>query len=484
MKSDQLRISILAADLAWIPVALAAACGIFGLPWHHTTLRPGELIVYLVCMLLAWVWLSEKLHLDGFRGGWRFPSVVSQLLLGVLLLTTLLLLVGLLSDMQIRSRTLGTFSFLLLVGFLSIRGTTHWIVLRRFRKGHVHRVVILGSDRLANELAIKFNHHPELRCKVAGFLCPNTELPISNLDTAERGNVISTIEITELLLKQQVSELVVAHRSVTHEILDLIALCRKASIAVTLIPQPYELYLSDPKLTDLNGLPLLQIGRLSDFTSAEMGKRLLDLSLSLMVAIMTFPLLLASCIVLRFSTGKAFRWESRIGRHGIPFSMLRLNVDRDPGPGPALAGFLSQMSISELPQLWNVFRGEMSLVGPRPEGPERAEHYSAWQQQRLAARPGMTGLAQVQGLRERHSSEHKTRLDLQYMLRPSLLKDIALLIETMWTLSLRLIKIPEYAIRANSRQTAEARKAIAYSLNHPPFQEIFQNAHRTQSGSD
>jgi lipopolysaccharide/colanic/teichoic acid biosynthesis glycosyltransferase len=143
------------------------------------------------------------------------------------------------------------------------------------------------------------------------------------------------------------------------------------------------------------------------------------------------------------------------------------------------------MSISELPQLWNVFRGEMSLVGPRPEGPARAEHYSEWQQQRLAVRPGMTGLAQVQGLRERHSSEDKTRFDLQYILRPSLLKDVALLIETMWTLLLRLIKIPECALRAEGWRSVEpARHSTSSSANLQAFQEIFQNAHRTQSGSD
>ena len=79
--------------------------------------------------------------------------------------------------------------------------------------------------------------------------------------------------------------------------------------------------------------------------------------------------------------------------------MLRLNVDHDPQRASGFERLLWQLSISELPQFWNVLRGDMSLVGPRPEGPERANRYSSWQQQRLSVRPGMTGLAQVHGLR-------------------------------------------------------------------------------------
>jgi hypothetical protein len=162
--------------------------------------------------------------------------------------------------------------------------------------------------------------------------------------------------------------------------------------------------------------------------------------------------------------------------------MLRLNVERD---GDQHAPFLSRLSISELPQLWNVLRGEMSLVGPRPEGPERVNQYSAWQRQRLKARPGITGLAQVCGLREQHSSEQKARLDLQYMLRPSLLKDLSLLIETVWTLTRRLIKISADALAADLPLTPDtAIRPVPLALNLQPFPEALPHAHRTQPGSN
>jgi len=79
------------------------------------------------------------------------------------------------------------------------------------------------------------------------------------------------------------------------------------------------------------------------------------------------------------------------------------------------------------------------LVGPRPESPERVKHYSEWQKQRLRAKPGVTGLAQVNGLREQHASEDKTRFDLQYQLEWSPFNDLVLLLRTIGTLATRCV---------------------------------------------
>jgi lipopolysaccharide/colanic/teichoic acid biosynthesis glycosyltransferase len=288
--------------------------------------------------------------------------------------------------------------------------------------------------------------------------------------------------VVGLLRQQKVDELVMAHTPASNEILNLVALCRQQSIRVSLVPQPYELYLSRPSLVDLGGLPLLQLGEMP-VPSAGIGKRLLDLALGFLLALLTLPILLSCAAALRLISGRAFRWERRIGWRGVQFSMLRLNVDHNPQNGSSFEQLLEKFSISELPQFWNVLRGDMSLVGPRPEGPERAHLYSAWQQQRLSVKPGMTGLAQVHGLREEHTSEDKTRHDLQYMLHPSLLKDLSLLIETIWTLLLRLIKMPKRT-SAGSTAPAEVLQSISYSPGTQSFTEILQHAHRTQSGSD
>ena len=486
MQSEQLRNRILAADLAWIPVALAAEQGLrSGFHRSPITLAPFNFIVYVVCTVFAWVLLSENLHLDGFRGGWRLPSVVSHLLLAVVLLMVLLLAVDNVSGRYVGRLTLSVFSLFLLAGFLGIRWMALRIVLRRYRHGEVNRVVILGSDRLATELAMKFNHHPELLCKVIGFLAPKAEFSAPRRDLTQTPTTVSTMEVTDLLRKHNVNELVLAQTPASHEILNLVAFCRQRSIRVSLVPQPYELYLSRPRLLDLGGLPLLQLGEMSPPASARVGKRVLDLGLGFALGVVTLPMVLVFAAALRFFTGRAFRWERRIGWQGTQFSMLRLNVERDPQHHSRFERFLWQASISELPQFWNVLRGNMSLVGPRPEGPERANRYSAWQQQRLTVKPGMTGLAQVHGLREQHSSEDKTRHDLQYMLHPSVLKDVSLLIETVWTLAVRVVRISKLTRTGNIKEDGgTTQELISYSTNNQPFPEILQHAHRTQSGSD
>jgi lipopolysaccharide/colanic/teichoic acid biosynthesis glycosyltransferase len=100
-----------------------------------------------------------------------------------------------------------------------------------------------------------------------------------------------------------------------------------------------------------------------------------------------------------------------------------------------------------------VLRGEMSLVGPRPESPDRVKHYSAWQRERLGVAPGLTGLAQVHGLRERHSSEEKAHFDLQYILHWSLFLDFSLVIQTAWILVVRLAEQDAFRVASESQRS-------------------------------
>ncbi len=499
MKPEQLRNRILAADLAWIPVALSAEQALCsGLRCRQLPLGASNFVVYVVCTVFAWVLLSEKMHLDGFRGGWRLSALVSHLALAAALVAVILLAVETVSERYIGRLTLSVFSLFLWLGFLAIRAIARYSVLRRFRAGKVNRVVIIGSDRLAGELAAKFKRHPELLCEVIGFLCPEAEAPRPVAGGSVLPANVSTMEVIGLLRRHGVNELVIAHAPASNEILNLVALCRQQAIRVSLVPQPYELYLSRLSLLDLGGLPLLRVGDMAAPASARMGKRLLDLGLGFSLAVISLPLILVSGAVLRLRKGRAFRWERRMGWRGAEFPMLRLNVDRSvtdshPDGGKAIRGeaesrssferLLGQFSISELPQFWNVLRGEMSLVGPRPEGVERAHRYSAWQQQRLAAKPGMTGLAQVQGLREEHSSEDKTRHDLQYMLQPSLLNDISLVVETIWTLAWRLTKLGKRPSAHPSTGRAEGFQSVVFSSVGQPFTEML-HAHRTQPGAD
>src|SRR5260370_12904274 len=145
--------------------------------------------------------------------------------------------------------------------------------------------------------------------------------------------------------------------------------------------------------------------------------------------------------------------------------MYRLDIDRDEEHLRGYARILVQCSPTDLPQLWNVLKGEMSLVGPRPESRDRVRHYSDWQRQRLTVVPGLTGLAQVRGLREEHSSEEKARFDLQYIGQWSLFLDLSLLLQTAWALFVRLMNEDRFKI-APTPKSKLTREFDARSMMH------------------
>lgn len=168
------------------------------------------------------------------------------------------------------------------------------------------------------------------------------------------------------------------------------------------------------------------------------GKRALDLLLaSLAIAILS-PLLLAVAVLVRIFLGKPvlFR-QRRPGLHGLPFTCVKFRTmkeTRDPAGNllpdadrlTGVGSFLRRTSLDELPELWNVLRGDMSLVGPRPLLPAYLPRYTAFQQQRHDVRPGITGWAQVNG-RNALSWEQKFELDVWYVGHRSLALDLKIL---------------------------------------------------------
>ncbi len=486
MKARRLHSWILIADLLWAGIALAVAAVLrYGLHWEEAErLGARNLIPFLGAAWFVWGLLSYVMQLDGFRRGWRFSAIVAHLSLAVAFLMILLLAGAYLSQRYVSRLALSYFGVLLFFGFLKLR----WIALgwlqRRYRRGDVSRIVILGSGPVASELALKLSRHPEMLCKVVGFLCSEVDTVDVESCVSQGAFVtgISTLGVTELLHQQRVNELILAlPRPAMPEVLNLVARCRKQGIGVSLVPQPYELYMSKPNLIDLDGLPLLQLRDASTSDMFYQWKRVVDVGGSSLLTLLAIPVVLPIIIALRLTKGQAFRWEKRCGWEGREFSMLRLNVDRDPQGDAPIERILWQLSLTEVPQLWNVLRGDMSLVGPRPESPDRARRYSDWQRQRLSVRPGMTGLAQVHGLREEHSSEEKARFDLQYLLHPSPLADLSLVVQTLWTLVTRLV---DYSRLAKSHEGHASPEAGSPPPGDQVALETLHNAHRAQSGAN
>jgi sugar transferase EpsL len=179
------------------------------------------------------------------------------------------------------------------------------------------------------------------------------------------------------------------------------------------------------------------------------GKRLLDL---VVVGLIIVPAALLCAIaalahLLAHGRPVLFR-QQRVGRGGSPFVLLKLRTMRNAPDGPdtpgdpdvtrvtAVGRVLRRTSLDELPQLVNVLRGQMSLVGPRPTLPYQVRRYTDRQQLRLLAVPGLTGLAQVHG-RQRLSWPERIEWDLRYVLRQSFRLDLAIMFLTIWTVLAR-----------------------------------------------
>jgi lipopolysaccharide/colanic/teichoic acid biosynthesis glycosyltransferase len=485
MKKNRFPLWILASDLLWVAIAFLCADLLrYGILWSAAQERfVHELLPVLLVAWLLWAVLSNKMKLDGFRGGWHFPAMVSALFLAVSLMMTMLLAGSYLSRRYVSRLALGYFGILLLLGFIAIRYGARLFLRARHRAGKVGRVVIVGSGQVACELASKIERHPELLCKVVGTLYPQdaSANPALSQVSTRKSTTLFTLKVVDLLRSQHVDELILALQKPSWpELLNLVGRCREQGINVSLVPQPYELYLSQPDLLDLSGLPLL---RLRDSSTSSMffhWKRIVDLVVTSALALVAGPVLLLAAIVLQYRKGRAFRWETRTGKNAAPFAMLRLNVDRHARDLPRFEKLLQELSITELPQLWNVLRGEMSLVGPRPESADRVRHYSEWERQRLSVKPGITGLAQVHGLREQHSSEEKTRFDLQYLLKPSSLIDLSLLLQTCWTLIIRMFHNPQLG---QAERLVSMKKTVA-DFRFPSVEEALQHAHRSQPSAD
>lgn len=479
MRTYSLRYSILAADLFWGVAAMALAYALrYDLSWRDTARIPvPTLLPFLIGALAFWGVVSFKLHLDGFHGGWRFPAILSQLFPAVLSLMALLLAGAYLARLYTSRLLLGYFGVLFFFGVVAIRVSARSFLSSRHRAGAVRRAIIVGSGPVAREIAGKIESHPEMLVRVVGFLCP--------AENAREGAMyqngahpveVRSVGIIELLRSREIDEVILALPESGHpEVSDIVARCLNLGIDVSLVPQPYELYLSRPKLLDLDGLPLLKLEGVPASANTPSWKRAMDLIASMCLLVVAGPIILLAAAWLKIRKGRGFSSDIRCGQFGKTFLMFRLNSDRNAAELPIGERIMQRFSLTELPQILNVIRGEMSLVGPRPEGLEKARHYSDWHRQRLRVKPGITGLAQVHGLRDYNSSEDKTRFDLQYILYRSLFLDISLLLQTLWTILLRFFQI---------RESKASFQHLPPDTLETEFEESLTSAHSSQSSAD
>jgi lipopolysaccharide/colanic/teichoic acid biosynthesis glycosyltransferase len=445
MSKPPIRFLVTMADAAAVPFALLLAYLLrYGDKVGPHLIQPtpwSALIVVAVGALVSWFGLYGFMSLDAFSTGWSLPATVSRLALGVVIQMGVVLALAYLARVYFSRLILSYFAIIFYVVALLVRVVIYRVLRSYHRVGKTRRVVIVGEGKVANELTRRIRRHPELLYEVVGLLNPWMQPGNGRANQSVTGTPeLSSLDVLKVLEERGVQELMVClDQPSATEVQHFLARCLGKGMRVSLVPQPYELYCSRARLVELEGVPLVALEGLPHSRAAAGVKRAIDLILGVPLSLLACPILAVSSLVLKLEGRNALRIELRGGRYGQPFRMYKLNVDRHAVDSTGFQRFLCRLSISELPQLLNVLTGKMSLVGPRPETLKRIGEYSEWQRQRLNMRPGMTGLAQVNGLREQHSSEEKTRYDLQYIVRWTPIFDLILLLQTVWTLFARLI---------------------------------------------
>ena len=444
---------VLFFDILWTLLALHMSYALhYGPSLPHSE---GFYRLLAVASVGVWIALFYRIKLDCLNGGWHLHLALSKVATGTSFLLASILTFAYFVRLDYPRLMLASFAGLLFIGFLAIRIGTYIFLCCQQKRGRTNKVVLLGSERFILELNSKIRRHPELLYQVVGTLRRARTDDAGDADPFGSSNwALSSEDVLAALKERHVSEIIVLlDESPGLEFQSFIARCRTQGLAVRVLPLGYELYTSKPKLMHIDGFPLVALEERSIGPAAAIFKRVMDLVASLLLLPPIAFILTGSAIVLRSKKRRVFRRELRIGKNGRSFWMYRLDLNYGEANVPTYERFLLDLSISELPQLWNVLKGEMSLVGPRPECPNRVKNYSEWQRQRLKAKPGVTGLAQVNGLRDRHASEEKTRYDLQYLLDWTAFMDIVLLVQTLGALMRRLS--PKHSISNLSSQMIE-----------------------------
>ncbi|HEV7770968.1 MAG TPA: sugar transferase [Solirubrobacterales bacterium] len=373
----------------------------------------------------------------------ELPSLVSASALGTLGLDGLLALspVGPLSPTSAIALGIGT-----LFGSFVLRGTLRFLW---HRLTGVAIGIAIGPATIVDMVARRISTHPEARLALVGYLSTGDDA------SAELPRLGTPAEISRVAREQKIERVVVTEQEMSeHDAEQLIEECKAEGLALTFLPQHYGLLGPGIELNRLAELPVLDF-RFSDPSRSTVAlKRTMDLIASGFLLVLLSPLLLATSLLIFADSGSpVFFRQRRAGKDGKPFTMLKFRtmvadaeerlgelVDlaklKEPAfkihddPRVTRAGrFLRRASIDELPQLINVLRGDMSLVGPRPEEESVVALYDERQRARLAIKPGLTGPMQVYG-RSDLTFEERLAIERDYLDNLSIAGDLAILMRT------------------------------------------------------
>ena len=347
-------------------------------------------------------------------------------------------------------------AFATIVGTAVLSAVSRSGVRARLHKSDelIQRTLIIGSGVVAGQLVEKLENNHQFGLVPIGIVDDDVHL-VGLPDMPWLGRFS---DLTKVIEKERPDRVIIAFSKASHEqLLECIRACRDAGVAIDVVPRLFEFLDGVRALDQVGGLPLLSIGRPTLSTVSKAAKRMLDTVGALALLIFFSPLMLSIALAIKLeSRGPVFFRQPRAGRGGTSFRLIKfrsmyvdaeerkariadLNESTDgvmfkikEDPRVTRVGrVLRRFSLDELPQLFNVLVGEMSLVGPRPLIFSESDALKTdWHLRRLELRPGLTGPWQVYG-RSQNPFQEMVRFDYQYVAGWSLARDIELLLATI-----------------------------------------------------
>ena len=409
------------------------------LPRYNFAAYQG-LCVFITVIMLGAFYISG---LYDRRRSYTMVNILDNTINGISLGTLLIFVAAYAARLRIGAFPTTVLMISWLVNLILISG---WrIVLVRFRKVAPRRVLVVGSGEGANSIVEDIGNRPELGYKLIGIVSQeemkNPALGVKHFKSIRN--------IRRMVTANKIDEMIISLPPESRrEMVDVISQCQGMGVRFKIVPELYEMFLSETDGEDVNGLPLVEVMGAPIYGANEVIKRLIDILVSSLALLLLLPLILSIMILIKIeSRGRVLFKQDRVGKDGKIFSLYKfrsMRKDAEKYTGPVLADsddkrvtklgrILRKTRLDEIPQLTNVLKGDMSLVGPRPERPFFVEQFKReipGYVQRLQVRPGITGLAQVHSTYE-ISARSKLRYDLLYVRKHSLFLDLEIILRTI-----------------------------------------------------
>lgn len=380
----------------------------------------------------------------------EFASVFKAVSFGCFFLFFIIFIDDFINNAPIISRFLILIYWLIMV--LSV--SSGRIIIRSIQRNLLEKgiglrnTLIVGSGNKAEELKTMVNKYPQLGYRISGFVSINDDSGKDSLGRTENlPDIIRSMDISEILIALETNE--------KDRLIDILRYCSEEKVSMKILPDMYEIVSGMAKTNQIYGIPLIEV--MPDIMSpaGKLTKRILDVGISLFTLIILLPLLLLVALSVKIdSKGPVFYRQIRVGRRGKEFQMYKFRsmIANSEEYGPEWAGeddpritrtgkIIRKTYFDEVPQMINVLKNEMSLIGPRPERPyfvEQLKKEIPYYYKRLSVKPGITGWAQIKHKYDSSLEDVKTKLqyDFYYIENMSLKLDFKIMINTIIVITL------------------------------------------------